>query len=359
MILYKNLGNLRICNTTVDFYVTLEGEKLICRVRKAGEGDASTGLFLSNYTKVVYNGETKSFSDNRAAFDYADGVSSMRIQCSAPAPAQKIYYDGVYYGNSFPVYWLGPAEEPVCDFSPVSIHEDYANRLTWSFTSPGGNPCAAVELWYYEKSAEATSYVGVQLFSGKNARNQYTHTLSAGEAGKTCYYRLAYCSYASEDAAAENYLTYGETVTTVYTIGETKKYPAAPQSITYGNPTAGGVVRATWIEAEDEFNEIAEYVLERRFDVGEWTTVYCGSSAFFSDRLPVELSAETVSYRVRSVNTEGNVSEWLYGAPLAVIRSNIYVRYQGEIRPALQIYIGGRGTTGAIAYVGGDGGNPT
>lgn len=352
-ILYKTLKELRIYLTQVDFYVTLVGNTLIGRF-KYPDGSSASLSVMYNYLKISYNGETKEFSgsagDVKVEFPYAEGIKSLTILCSAPAPAQKIYYDGVYYGNSFPVSWSGPAEEPVCVFAPVSIHEDYGNRLTWSFTSSVGNPCAAVELWYYEKNAEDSKYTGTKLISGKYSQTTYVHTIPAGEAGKLCYYRLGYCSYASADA--ENYLTYGETVTEVFTIGDTQKYPAAPPSITYNKPAAGGNVKVVWEKAEDSFNDISEYTLERRLGNGNWTLVYQGSSTSFMDKLSANLSAETVTYRVRSVDTEGDVSDWLYGETLAVIKSNLYVMYNGEVRPAAQVYVGGVGAVGAMAYVG-------
>lgn len=355
-ILYKNLKDLRIYHSSVDLYVMLEGDTLICQVKQPDDSVYAMDPFMFGYLSISYNGEKREFTEMvgspRVTFTYAEEVKSLTVRCSAGAPTQKIYYDDVYYGSTFPVSWAGPGEEPVCVFAPVSIHEDYGNRLTWTFTSPEGNPCAAVTLWYYEKDADDEEYTCTKLFFGKNTQNLYTHTIPVGSSGKLCYYRLAYCSYASTDGTEENFLTYGETVTEVYTIGETKKYPAAPRSISYNRPTVGGNVRSTWAAAEDAFNDITEYVLERRCGEGSWTLVYRGSSTSFTDKLSVSMSAETVTYRVQSIDTEGDVSEWLYGETLDVIKSNIYVMHNGEVRPAAQVYIGGVGSVGAVAYVG-------
>ena len=352
MILYRNLKSLRIYQSLVDFYVILAGDTLICRVEQPDDSTYGIDPFLYNYLTVAYNGETKSFSGTQVSFAYAEGVNSLTVCCSTPAPVQMIYYDSVYYGSTFPVSWEGPAEEPACVFAPVSIHEDYSNRLTWTFTSPAGNPCAAVELWYYEKDAEDEQYTCTKLISGKYSQTLYTHAIPAGSAGKLCYYRLVYCSYPSADAAAEKFLTYGETVTEVYTIDGTQKYPAAPPSISCSRPAAGGNVKVVWEAAEDAFNDIAAYALERRCGDGSWTLVYRGSSTAFTDKLSAGLSAETVTYRVQSIDAEGDVSDWLYSDALDVVKSNIYVMYNGEIRPAAQVYIGGVGEVGAAAYVG-------
>lgn len=352
MILYKNLKPLRIGGTPADLIVTRNGSTLIFQVKKPEDSTEVLNHFMFGYLSVSYNGEVVTFTgDGRASIPYEEGVDSMKLRCTSTMPLENIFYDGVYYGTVFPISWHIPAAEPACTFAPVSIHEDYANRLTWTFTAPEGIHCAAAELWYYEKSEGASSFTATKLFSAKNTENRYVHTIPAGAAGKQCRYRLVYCGYSSEYAAVDQYITIGEAETEIFTIGETQKYPVSPTGLVCGRPAAGGRTKVEWTAASDPYNEITAYTLERQINGGSWKLIYHGSSTAFTDSIPVS-GADTVTYRVRSADAEGDVSAWVTGAVLPVIRSNLYVMHGGVLRPAAQVYIGGVGAAGALAYVG-------
>ncbi|MBE6598499.1 MAG: hypothetical protein E7638_03540 [Ruminococcaceae bacterium] len=310
---------------------------------------------MYNYISVEYNGEEKSFNVTdgvgEAEFDYIDGLNSLRLRMDEIASVNRLYYDSVYYGGFFPVTWEGPYDEPVCTVHTGSVYEDYNNRIAWSIESPVGYPCAAVELLYFEKAPGAAKFTCTSLFVGKKTDGQFTHTVKEGMAGGQCYYRLAYCSYPYAEAPRDGNLTYGEVTTEIITIGETQKYPAAPVNLHATRPAVGGYSIVTFEGVTDPFNELLYYEIERQVNGGLWSRVYCGTSTTFHDKLTVK-TAETVTYRVRSIDTEYDASEWTVSEPLSVLESNIYVMSGGTLRPAVQVYIGGQGAVGAVAFVG-------
>ncbi len=357
IILYKNLASLRMYATPVDFTVWLSDDQRTLRCELGQPEDSAMQLspLMFGYVTAEYNGVERNFeyTDGKyyATFDYANGIQTLKLYCDASSPSQKIYYNDVYYGYSFPVSWGDPSRAPRCSFAPSAVYEDYGNRLTWQFESPAGDFCAAVGLWYYEED-ERGNFVRTQLISGKYTRNSYTHTLPAGKSGKRCYYRLSFGSYASAGDAMENYLIYGEVQTEVFTIGATAKYPAAPAWISCTNPVAGGSVKISWSAVADEFNEVTAYTLARKYGGGNWVTLYEGSSTSFpADRIP--LDATSVVYRVRSVDAEGDCSEWKVGDVMTVIQSNLYVKHQGRVYPSSGVVVGGMGTASSVVYVGG------
>ncbi len=356
MIVYRNLKPLVLCRASVDFRIMLENDRVICRVAMPEEIPGYEYSVIFNYLYVQYNGERKRFDQltsrrSEASFDYVEGNKTVELLMDTLSERQMIYYDGIFYGVRFPITWRGPYESPICTFATPSVHEDFGNSIVWTLGSPVGYPCSAVELLYYEKAPEDAEYICTKLFGRKYDGSRFIHTLPEGKTGNLCYYRLAYCSYPYPEAVVDDYLTYGEFTTEVFVIGGTRKYPNAPATVTSNRPAVGGYAHVTWDAAADSFNEITEYELERQINGGEWVPVYRGSSTAFRDKLTVS-AAEEVVYRVRSVDTEGQVSDWRVSKVLAVVKSNIFVMSGGVLRPAAQVYIGGRGEVGAVAFVG-------
>ncbi len=357
MILYKNLNTLVLYGVSVDFRVILENGMLICRLTTPEEnGNGGYGFHMLHKPKVTYNGEEKPFGMqslyvSEAVFDYTADVKTLWLSVSDGSSAQQIHYNGLYYGRSFPVTLREHPLDVTCTFLTESVHEDYRNRIRWTLTESTGKVCAAVKLLYYEKAPNETDYTCTKLFFGRNESGRYIHALPEGTLGRQCYYRLAYCTYPSTLSKDEDYLTYEEYTSEVFTIGETKKYPAAPALISSNRPAPGGYAHVVWSNSADGFNEIVDYELERQVNGGAWVLVYRGGSTAFADKINLT-SADTIAYRVRTVNPEGYMSDWKESETLSVIQSNLFVKTGGVIRPATQIYIGGHGSVGAIALVG-------
>lgn len=353
VILYRNLLSLKMNDIFLDCYITLEGNTLTCSFYCKDGGTMPS--YMRNYTNISYNGTRRSTSitDNvlLATASYTEGVNELKIICSTSTTSQRIYYGDKYYGTSLTLSWEYPDTVPVCSFAPEGIYEDYGNRLSWQVSSGDGSPCCAVRLWYYEKGSGDVDYTCTELIGGKYTANSYTHNVPAGSAGKQCYYKLAYCSYSVENAAEDKYLVYAEKITSVMTIGGTKKYPPAPASILYGRPAAGGSLKISWEAVTDSYNTVTGYRLERKVNSGNWVLIYSGSSTSFTDSSIPE-NAESVVYRVRSADSDGDLSEWKQGETVEVLVSNIYVMHGGRLAPAVSVYVGGIGKSGAMAYVG-------
>lgn len=354
MILYRNLHPFRIYDSAVDLCITAEDETLTVTVFPTSTSLPALTPGFSDRVNILYNGVRKSLSGGSqptATFSYDKTVQSLQISVNTVYTNEYIYYNETSYGRSYPISWDAWADRPVCTFAPISIHEDYGNRLRWTFDSGDGRPCAAVSLWYYQKKAGQALFSETRLLSDKYLPTEYVHTLPPGIAGEQCYYRLCFCSYDEASDPVDHYITYNEATTPIYVIGQTQKIPAAPASISYPRVVAGDSVTVSWPAAEDSFNTIAAYALERQVNGGGWTAVYQGASLSFTDRL--DSASETVCYRVRSVDTEGDVSDWCRGKVMPVLKSNIYVMHNGVLTSASQVYLGGVGPVAALASVGG------
>lgn len=160
--------------------------------------------------------------------------------------------------------------------------------LSWSAsTDPDGN----LEGYMVERSLDGgTSWTQIYQGSALSTAN----TVPFGS--ETVRYRVK--AYDSEGAAS------GYQTSPVRVVVNNLA-PDVPEGLTLPDIVQGGAeLSIIWGEATDSDGNLAGYSLERQVDGGQWTEVYNGEAANYTDSIP-KGQWQTVAYRVRAYDSFG------------------------------------------------------
>ena len=93
--------------------------------------------------------------------------------------------------------------------------------------------------------------------------------------------------------------------------------PAAPTSISFGDPHAGKSLQITCEASIDPDGNPITYIWERQIDSGGWTQIGSGASTSIADTVPS--SGTNINYRVKARDSEGAESGYRTGLAKAII----------------------------------------
>ena len=257
------------------------------------------GTFASTKRIALYNGSrvawwVRTSNSRNTTSPYAacvgpeGGIGVQQISYNiSPRPAFILDPDGLVEEDGTITYNQAPTTpgsltvpETVLGGKPVS--------LSWSAsTDPDGN----LEGYMVERSLDGgTSWTQIYQGSALSTAN----TVPFGS--ETVRYRVK--AYDSEGAAS------GYQTSPVRVVVNNLA-PDVPEGLTLPDIVQGGAeLSIIWGEATDSDGNLAGYSLERQVDGGQWTEVYNGEAANYTDSIP-KGQWQTVAYRVRAYDSFG------------------------------------------------------
>ena len=348
--LYKTLRSFSVISTddSTCLYASLDvktdGELLYITL-------APMYVNSDNYTlginvPITYNGETKYFTEEifsselTVTFPYSDSVKSAEIPC-------KVYFNGAYSDTGAALSWNGSFGDPDPEISLKidGVRSENSNiHFSWTITCPEGKYATLVNYRqvmyranYDGRWRDSYKYSALQNF-GASGNIKYYLPIDAGDVFTLKVYAAIYNS--SDDAAAD-YIGLTEVTSRTMTVAASNQfYP--PYDLTYKNPVPGAPLKISWTNPEDSVSTTGTkaFELERSLNGGDFTQIYAGESAIFTDY--PDSTWEKAAYRVRCAAARWTVaSEYATGEELDAIMSNVYVKtVEGELKLASGMFIG-------------------
>ena len=305
--------------------------------------DTSTSYVLENILKCTCNGTTYRFARTAG---WADPVCVIPYIPESQSPSYTLApissSDALYYNNGNRTSLsFSPGNYttlPVLQPPVVTLYANHKQRLNWTLT-PGDSRrgwVTSLEVRYRDPGAENWNTILDFADSQRNYRDLETDERISGK--EVCL-ALEYRTYLSNwGGELEDFVTLNWLVTPWQKNVRDAKVPLEPESISVSMLLAGGNVTVNWPAVSDPMNTISKYVLERSVNGGTYTQIYNGSAVLYQDTLPD--NAETVVYRVCSVNASGVQSAWTKTGVLEVAQSNLYVGRGGKWVRAAGVWIG-------------------
>ena len=188
---------------------------------------------------------------------------------------------------------------------PSTLKENVAATISWgTSTDSDGN----LSGYILEQQLNGGSWT--QVYKG-SARSKSITPLASWN---TVAYRVK--AYDSQNAMS-SYKT-SATVTVQH-----NSAPSMPEWCSVPNPVKGGTsIKITWPASTDPDNNLAGYILERKFNSNSWTQIYKGANRSYTDPIPLD-KQKTVTYRVKAYDTKNAQSAYATSATRTIQNSTV------------------------------------
>lgn len=188
---------------------------------------------------------------------------------------------------------------------PSTLKENVAATISWgASTDSDGN----LSGYILEQQLNGGSWS--QIYKGSKRSKSITPQAS----WNTVAYRVK--AYDSQNVMSSYKTSATRTV-------QHNSAPSMPEWCSVPNPVKGGTsIKITWPASTDPDNNLAGYILERKFNSNSWTQIYKGANRSYTDPIPLD-KYKTVTYRVKAYDTKNAQSTYATSATRTIQNSTV------------------------------------